>query len=128
VVTYSSIAQGILTGKFGRDVSFPEGDNRRNVVWFDDAVWPHVYEGTERLKAIAERAGRPLTHLAIQWVARQPGVTSVLLGARNADQVRRNAAAMGGPVGDDVLTEMSAVGAEVMSHIPDTGNIFRYYP
>ena len=128
VVTYSSIAQGILTGKFDRDPEFPEGDQRPKTVMFDDDVWPHVYEGVEALKPMAERAGQPLTHLAVQWVAAQPGVTSVLVGGRNAEQVRRNAVALDEPVDREILNEMTRVGDEVMEHVPDVGNIFRHYP
>ena len=128
VITYSSIAQGILTGKFDRHPEFLEGDQRPKTVMFDDDVWPHVYEGVERLKPLAQRAGQPLTHLAVQWVAAQPGVTSVLVGGRNAEQVRRNAAALDQPVSREVLDEMTRVGDEVMRHVPDAGNIFRHYP
>jgi len=75
VVTYSTIAQGILTGKFPREVKFPEGDDRARMVLFDEAVWPHVYDGVERLKEVAAEAGRPLSHLAIRWAAEQDGVS-----------------------------------------------------
>lgn len=128
VVTYSSIAQGILTGKFPRHPEFPEGDQRPKTVMFDEDVWPHVYEGVEQLKPLAQRVGQPLTHLAVQWVAAQPGVTSVLVGGRNAEQVERNAAALDEPVDREILNEMTKIGDEVMEHVPDVGNIFRHYP
>jgi len=128
VVTYSSLAQGVLTGKFPENPEFDEGDVRNHTVHFEDAVWPHVYAGVERLRPIAEAADRPIAHLAIQWAAAQPGVSSVLVGARNAEQMTRNAQAMANPVGEDVLAAVSAVGDDVMQHVPDVGNMFRYYP
>ena len=133
VVTYSSIAQGILTGKFPRKPQFREGDQRPQTVPFDPQVWPYVYEGVQALKALAQEVGRPLVHLAIPWLARRPGVTSVLVGARNGTQVEENAAAMmrrpGIPeIPDEVYERMTAIGDRVMAHMPDTGNIFRYYP
>jgi len=128
VVTYSSIAQGILTGKFLREPQFKEGDSRPGTVLFEPEVWPHVYEGVEALKKLAEQAGRPLTELAIRWVAAQPGITSVLVGARNGEQVRRNVAAMAGEIDPGALDRMTAVADEVLKHVPDVSNLWRYYP
>lgn len=127
-VTYSSIAQGILTGKFGRHPQFPEDDHRSGTVLFGDDAWPHVYEGVEQLKKIAAKVSRPLTDLAIQWVAAQPGITSVIVGARNDKQARQNVAAMKDEIDASVFEKMTAISDEVIKHIPDTGNIFRYYP
>ncbi len=128
MVTYSSIAQGILTGKFGPNPTFPEGDGRRKMIMLQDNVWPKLYELTEQAKGIADEANQPLTHLAIQWVAAQPGVTSVLLGARNADQARENAAAMAEPAAPEALDRLTAIGDEARRLVPDVGNIFQYYP
>lgn len=127
-VTWSTIAEGILTGKFAREVSFPEGDHRAGGLLFDPEVWPHVYEGVERLKALAAAASVPLAHLAIQWVTRQPGVTSVLVGSRNADQVRRNAAAMASRIPDETFGEMTRIGNEVFEKIPEAVNVLRWHP
>lgn len=128
VVTYSSIAQGILTGKFPRTPAFPKDDIRLNTVFFQKGVWPHLYGATEKLKALAGKCQRPLQHLAIQWVARQCGVTSVVVGARNGQQVSENTVALESPIPDDALDAMTAISDEVMVHLPDEANIFKYYP
>ena len=128
VVTYSSIAQGILTGKFPLQPHFAEGDLRAETVHFEPAVWPHVHAAVEKLKALAKEAGRPLAHLAIRWVARNPDITSVLVGARNTVQLNELAGAMTGKIDDAILDRMTAISDELRPHIPDTGNIFRYYP
>jgi len=47
LVTYNSLGQGILTGKFGENPAFPEGDQRSNMILFHDDVWPHVHAGIE---------------------------------------------------------------------------------
>lgn len=128
VVTYSSIAQGILTGKFPEKPQFREGDQRPNTVHFDPEVWPHVYAGVERLKELAGESGRSLTHLAIRWAAQQPSIASVLVGARTGAQVQDNANAMAGEIDPAVFERMTEISDEVIAKIPDTGNIFRYYP
>jgi len=128
VVTYSSIAQGILTGKFSREPKFEEGDSRAGMLHFDPEVWPHVYEGVQQLKQVASEADRPLAHLAIQWVAAQSGINSILVGARNAQQVDQNTDALASPVSSGILERMTGISNEVCRHVPDVGNIFRFYP
>jgi aryl-alcohol dehydrogenase-like predicted oxidoreductase len=128
VVTYSSIAQGILTGKFPREPKFKEGDDRGGNVLFKPENWPFVYEGVEKLKALSAECGRSLTHLAIRWVIEQAGITSELVGARDAGQMTDNAAALDGEIAADVFAKMTAISDEVMSHIPDVGNMFGFYP
>ena len=127
-VTYSSIAQGILTGKFGPKPKFKEGDNRARTVPFDPEVYPHIYAGIQKMKEVAQEANRPLVHLAIRWLTVQPGVGCVLIGARTPEQLNDNLAAMEGDISDDVLNRITDISEEIMSHIPDVGNIFRYYP
>lgn len=128
VITYSSIAQGILTGKFPREPQFREGDQRGKTVFFQPEVWPHVYEGVEQLKTLAAECGRSLTHLAIRWILEQPGITVELVGARDEAQMQENAAALEGDIPAEVFARMTEISAEVMRHIPDVGNIFQFYP
>ncbi|MBI3921347.1 MAG: aldo/keto reductase [Armatimonadetes bacterium] len=128
VVTYSSIAQGVLTGKFPREPQFKEGDQRPHVVFFEAEVWPHLYEGVEELKKVSTECGRSLTHLAIRWVMSRPGIISVLVGARNGQQFQESVAALEGEIPQRVFDQMTGISDSMMSHVPDVGNIFRYYP
>lgn len=128
VVTYSSIAQGVLTGKFPRQPRLAAGDQRASTVLFDRDVWPYIYEGVERLKIVAQKTGRPLTHLAIRWVLHREDINTALVGARQPQQVARNAAALAGEIPMEVFDQMTTISDEIIRHIPDTGNMYRYYP
>lgn len=129
LVTYSSIAQGILTGKFTTKPEFGNDDVRSRVYFFEDNVWPHLYEATEELKRLAEKAGQPLINLAIQWVQRQPGVSSVIVGARNTEQLASNLGALKTPVSSEIIDEMTAISDAALAKLPpDSGNIFGYHP
>jgi myo-inositol catabolism protein IolS len=128
VVTYSTLAHGILTGKFDKVPDLPPGDQRHNILPFRSDIWPYVHGGVERLKAIAAELGRPLQHLAIRWTIARPGVASVLIGARSRAQAEANVAALSGEIPDDVFDRMTAVSDEIMRHVPDEGNLFNHYP
>jgi aryl-alcohol dehydrogenase-like predicted oxidoreductase len=128
VVTYSSIAQGILTGKFPRQPQLQARDQRARTVHFDEDVWPYVYAGVEELKELAATIDRSLTHLAIRWVLHHPGITAVVVGARTPEQVEENVQALVGEIPEAVLAGMTSISDAVMPAIPDTGNPYRYHP
>jgi aryl-alcohol dehydrogenase-like predicted oxidoreductase len=128
LVAYSSLAQGILTGKFPRHPHFSTGDKRPNTVLFADDIWPSVYIGIEQLNALAQSMGRPLAHLALRWVLQQTGFRAAVVGARSPAQVQENASALADDIPTAVFEQMTAISDEVMRHIPDTGNVYRYYP
>ena len=128
VVTYSSIAQGILAGKYGPQPQFGPGDGRAGTVHFEPAVWPHVYAAVEELKLLAAEVERPLAHLAIRWVLQQPGINTAVVGAKNRRQVEDNAAALAGVIPASIFARMTAISDRLAAVLPDTGNVYRYYP
>jgi myo-inositol catabolism protein IolS len=128
VVTYSSIAHGILTGKFGPTPDLSPRDQRHTILPFRSDIWPHVYDGVEKLKAIAAEMDRPLMHLAIRWILTRPGITSVVVGARNRVQSEANARALTGAIPDEVFNRMTAISDEIVAHVPNAGNLFNHYP
>lgn len=128
VVTYSSIAHGILGGKFQRELNFQRGDGREGILLFREGIWSHVYEAVEQVKALASEIGCPLPHLAIRWVLAQSGITSSLVGARDAAQARQNAEALIAAIPNAAFERMTAISDQVMQHIPNTGNVYLYYP
>jgi myo-inositol catabolism protein IolS len=128
VISYSSLAEGILTGKFDRTLQFMPGDHRKGTVLFDNDVWPHVYNGVEELKEAARNLNRPLHELAIRWILSRPGVSTALVGARSSSQVYQNVKAMEGVIDQAAFDCLTKISDNIMNVVPDTGNIFRWYP
>jgi aryl-alcohol dehydrogenase-like predicted oxidoreductase len=128
VVCYSALAHGILSGKFPRRLDFPPEDQRNTVLPFRPDIWPHVYDGVERLKAIAAAENRSLMHLALRWILKRPGITAVVFGGRNAAQAAANAGALEGEIADDVFTRMTAISDDIVRHMPHENNLFGRKP
>jgi myo-inositol catabolism protein IolS len=128
VITYGSIAQGILTGKFPRQHHLPPGDQRNSIIFFRETNWPFVWEAVEALKELAAQVNRPLQHLAIRWVLAQTGIACALVGARSPQQIRENAAALDGEIPPEVFERMTAISDALMRRLPDQGNMYAYYP
>jgi myo-inositol catabolism protein IolS len=92
VLAYSSLAQGLLTGKFGPDHKFAKGDHRFKNKLFLPENYKRVHEALEKLRPIASANHITLGQLALAWLISQPGVCAIA-GARNAEQSVQNAAA-----------------------------------
>jgi myo-inositol catabolism protein IolS len=128
IVTYSSLAEGILTGKFKRELEFEQGDHRKHTLLFENNVWPKVFSAVDKLKNVAVEAKRPLAHCAIRWLLSQNGVVSVLVGSRTPEQVTSNVDSLEGTIEQSVFARMTEISKELAPHLPDEGNIFRWYP
>ena len=109
VMAYSPIAQGLLTGKVTMDRVFPEGDVRRNRPWFQPKNRQRVLDMLEGVKPIAEGHGATLAQVFIAWTVAQPGITTVLVGARNESQVAENAKAGALKLSGDELRTIRAL-------------------
>ncbi|SDC78235.1 aldo/keto reductase [Actinokineospora iranica] len=100
VLPYFPLANGLLTGKYARDVEPPQGSRlagRQRLL--ADAPWDRI----EKLRAFAEERGITMATLAIGWLAAQPAVGSVIAGATAPEQVLENArAARWRPTAEDL--------------------------
>ena len=107
VITYGSLAYGLLTGKFKADATFDEKDWRSGsmgISYYERLFAPDVFPGrlatVERLKEVASGLGIPVAQLAIAWLLRDEVVTSAIVGAKRPSQIEETAGA-----GDVVLDD-----------------------
>ena len=89
-VPYFPLASGLLTGKYRRGESPPQGTR---LAGRPEALNDDAFDRIEALEAFAQQRGHTLLELAIAGLDSQPGVASVIAGATTPDQVRANAAA-----------------------------------
>jgi myo-inositol catabolism protein IolS len=128
IVVYSALAHGILSGKYAQQLEFAPEDQRWTITLFRGDVWPHVYDAVEAMKEVAARANLSLSHLALRWLLRQRGVNTVLVSAKNRQQVLANAQALEVEVPDDVVDELTRLSDRAMQSVPNEGNPFGYHP
>ncbi|MFB3903195.1 MAG: aldo/keto reductase [Acidobacteriota bacterium] len=93
VIVYSPMAMGLLTGKVTPDREFAASDIRSTNPLFSQANRRKVLEALDAIKPIAASHGANFAQLSVAWILAQPGVTTALVGARNARQVAENAKA-----------------------------------
>lgn len=115
VLCYSPLMQGLLTGKFATTDEVPEGRARTRHF---SCARPHAHHGEDgvemetfaaiaQIRQIANELGEPMTDVCLAWLLAQEGVTSVIVGARNANQARSNARAADLMLPDDVIESLS---------------------
>lgn len=128
VVVYSALAHGILSGKYERELAFVADDQRWRILLFRDDVWSAIYPDVQAMKALAEKAGVSLVHLALRWLLHQASITSVLVSAKNPTQALANATTLSAEIPESVFAELTAISEKVKNKIPDEGNPFGYHP
>ncbi|MBP0458230.1 L-glyceraldehyde 3-phosphate reductase [Streptomyces montanisoli] len=105
-ISFVPLAQGLLTGKYLGGI--PEGSRATQGKSLDPKLLSE--EVTRRLNGlndIARRRGQSLAQLALQWVLRDPRMTSALIGASKVEQIEQNVAALSGaPLTDEELREI----------------------
>lgn len=118
ILAYSSLAQGILTGKFGINPTFAEGDHRKNNRLLQPPHWERVQTALTQLKPIAEAYNCTLAQLSIAWLIRQPQ-TNAIVGARNATQAEANAKAIEVNLTPEDVMKISGIGYGVTQYLDD---------
>ncbi len=95
VVAYSPMQKGLLTGKYNPQTvaQMAPDDHRHRDPNFHGARLEANLRLVERLRPIAERNGRSLSHLAIAWVLRRAEVTAAIVGARKPSQINETVGA-----------------------------------
>ncbi len=97
-VVWSPLAQGRLTGKIYRNHPAPEGSrvgqNGGDSRIADAMPQEQFYQIVDVLKDVAAEAGRSVPQVALNWLLQRPAVTSLIIGARNEQQLRENLGAV----------------------------------
>jgi len=118
IIAYSSLAQGLLTGKFKPGHKFDSSDNRAKNKLFQGENYERATLALEKLRPIAERHHASLGNLAIAWLIAQPQANAIV-GARNSEQAKENAKAADIKLSAEDLKEIDAIGRIVTDHLDD---------
>lgn len=90
IIAYSPLQRGLLTGKIKPGYVFGEGDTRPSTPHYREPNLSRILHFLDELKPLAEDRKVTLAQLVLNWTLQQPGITCVLAGARNEEQVREN--------------------------------------
>jgi aryl-alcohol dehydrogenase-like predicted oxidoreductase len=89
LMVWSPLAGGFLSGKYGREQQ-AEAGSRRTAFDFPPVNKERAFDCIDRMREIAGARGASVAQIALAWLLHQPGVTSVIVGARKPEQLADN--------------------------------------
>ncbi|MBT6717555.1 MAG: aldo/keto reductase [Nitrospina sp.] len=95
IVAYSPLSSGVLTGKYDKDTKFKDWRSKGIIGTFTGEGFVENISKVDQLKEIAQQEGKTCGQTAINWVLRQPGLATALVGVKNAAQMKENIKAIG---------------------------------
>ena len=113
-VVWSPLGWGRLTGKIRRGQPLPETSRLRNQRVAD--IGPQVseeylYQVVDALETVATEVGKTVPQVALNWLLQRPSVASVIVGARNEEQLRQNLGAVGWNLTAEQVARLDAASA-----------------
>lgn len=110
-VVWSPLGWGRLTGKIRRGQPLPESSRLQSKVAVD--VGPPIpdeflYNVVDALEAIAVETEKTVPQVALNWLLQRPTVATVIIGARNEEQLRQNLGAVGWNLSPDQVAKLDA--------------------
>jgi len=111
-MVWSPLGWGRLTGKIRRGQPLPAGSRLHDTAAFGPPVDDErLYRIVDALDEIAAETGKTVPQIAINWLLRRPTVSSVILGARNEEQLRQNLGAVGWALTPEQVARLDAASA-----------------
>jgi aryl-alcohol dehydrogenase-like predicted oxidoreductase len=101
LITWGSLAQGLLTGKYDSRSAFGADDRRHRYTNFLGQKFGENLRVVDALKQISRRIGKSPAQIAIRWLLDTQDVGGVLFGAKRPSQVEDNLGAIGWQLASD---------------------------
>lgn len=94
-VVWSALGGGALTGKLRRGQPAPADSRLSNADFLAASRSSRLYDSIEALEEVSRETGKTPAQVALNWVLQRPSVVSIVIGARNEEQLRQNLGAVG---------------------------------
>ncbi|WP_072396601.1 aldo/keto reductase [Hyphomicrobium sp. CS1GBMeth3] len=108
-VIWSPLGWGRLTGKIRRGQPLPEKSRLHATAESGPPVPDeHVYKVVDVIDEIARETGKTVPQIALNWLLQRPTVSTVIIGARNEEQLRQNLGAVGWNLTKEQVAKLDA--------------------
>jgi aryl-alcohol dehydrogenase-like predicted oxidoreductase len=111
-MVWSPLGWGRLTGKIRRGAAMPDKSRLHDTAAFGPPVDDdRLYAIVDVLDALAAETGKSVPQIALNWLLARPTVSSVIIGARNEEQLRQNLGAVGWSLTAEQIARLDAASA-----------------
>lgn len=111
IMPWSPLAGGFLSGKYTRNNEVA-GDSRRDSFDFPPINKEKAYDIIDVMAEIGQRYQVSVATVALNWVMRQPGVTSTIIGAKRMEQLKDNLSASDLRLSDEDMQRLNEISAQ----------------
>jgi aryl-alcohol dehydrogenase-like predicted oxidoreductase len=108
IMVFSPLAKGLLSGKYNKDHLPPPVDDRRDH-HFKPQTLDQFFAVADAVRDIGAELGVTPSKVALAWCLAQPGITTLLPGAKTAAQLQESASAASLKLPPDVLARLNAI-------------------
>ena len=133
IICYSPLQQGLLTGRYSTADDVPPGlsrtrhfnKDRDQAIHGEDGCEEETFRTIASVLKIADEVGEHPAKVSLAWLLAQEGVTSLLVGARNADEVALNTPTFDYDLPDDAINALSAATDELKQILGESADFWR---
>jgi aryl-alcohol dehydrogenase-like predicted oxidoreductase len=118
-VVWSPLGWGRLTGKIRRGQPLPETSRLHSKIVTDSGPpvpEEQVFRVVDAIDAVAKETGKSVPQIALNWLLRRPTVATVIIGARNEEQLRQNLDAVGWELTPAQVAKLDAASATTLAY------------
>ena len=118
-VVWSPLGWGRLTGKIRRGQPLPKVSRLQSQLAIDKGPPvpdEYLYGVVDALDAVAKETSKTVPQVALNWLLQRPTVSSVIIGARNEEQLRQNLGAVGWKLTADQVKKLDAASASTPAY------------
>lgn len=111
-VVWSPLGWGRLTGKIKRGQALPETSRLHKTADMGPPVpEEYLFRVLDAIDEVAAETGKTVPQIALNWLLQRPTVSTVLIGARNEEQLRQNLGAVGWNLTPEQMAKLDAASA-----------------
>jgi aryl-alcohol dehydrogenase-like predicted oxidoreductase len=114
-VVWSPLGWGRLTGKIRRGAPLPKESRLQSQKVIDlgpQVPEEYLYKVVDALDVVAKETGKTIPQVALNWLTQRPTVSTVIVGARNEEQLRQNIGAVGWNLSKEQIAKLDAASAQ----------------
>ncbi len=116
-LVWSPLGYGRLTGKIRRHSPPPPGTRVQQTPEQGPPVSDeHLFQVVDALDDVAKETGKTVPQIALNWLLQRPSVTSIVMGARNEEQLRNNLAAAGWSLSAEHMARLDKASARTLAY------------
>ena len=132
VLAYMPLLQGLLAGRWSRVEDVPVvrrrtrhfSTSRQQTRHQEDGCEQLLFETLGKIARVAQQEGLSMATLSLAWLMRRPGITSIIVGCRRSEQLRRNLEAVNVKLRPEAVKQLDRLTHPIKEHLGENADMW----